>query len=135
MKAFLVAMFIVFLCFTAYVRYLESITVFHPSHELLATPRQRGLDFENVTLTCTINNATHLSIFTKNSNTPFLKKLYDYRMIQTSEKPVDIKILQWEEFISRINGGKEKYSSLADVVRTTAIAEECYTKRKSLELS
>ncbi len=93
------------------------------------------LDFENVTLTCAINNATQLSIFTKNRNTPFLKKLYDYKVIQTSEKPVDIRMLQWEEFISRINGGKEKYSSLEDAARTTAIAEECYAKRKSLELS
>jgi len=50
MKIFVIAIFIIFLCFMAYVRYLESITVFHPSHELSATPRQRGLDFENVYL-------------------------------------------------------------------------------------
>jgi len=93
------------------------------------------LDFENVTLACTINNATQLSIFTKNRNTPFLKKLYDYKVVQTSEKPIDIKTLQWKEFLMRINGEKEKYSSLTDAVRTTAIAEECYAKRKSLELS
>jgi len=50
MKTFVIAIFIIFLCLTAYVRYLESVTVFHPSHELSATPSQRGLDFENVTL-------------------------------------------------------------------------------------
>lgn len=50
MKTFAVAIFIIVLCLMAYVRYLESITVFHPSHELSATPRQRGLAFENVTL-------------------------------------------------------------------------------------
>src|SRR3989338_1302459 len=50
MKTFVIAGFIIFLCFIAYVRYLESITVFHPSRELSATPRQRGLDFEDVFL-------------------------------------------------------------------------------------
>ena len=50
MKMFAIVILIIFLCLTAYVRYLESITVFHPSHELLATPRQRGLNFENIFL-------------------------------------------------------------------------------------
>ncbi|HXH18341.1 MAG TPA: Gfo/Idh/MocA family oxidoreductase [Chitinophagales bacterium] len=93
------------------------------------------LDFENVTLTCTINNAAQLSIFNRNRNTPFLKRLYEHKVVQTSDKAIDIKMLQWKEFISRIKGGGENFSSLDDAVRTTAIVEECYARRKSLELS
>ena len=48
MKNFLVSVILGVLCFAAYVRYLEMRTVFHPSRRLEVTPRQSGLDFEDV---------------------------------------------------------------------------------------
>ena len=36
------------LCFVAYVRYLESMTVFHPTRKIAATPAQLGLQFEDI---------------------------------------------------------------------------------------
>ncbi len=93
------------------------------------------LNFENVSLKCTINNPSDLYVSTMNNNTPFLKKLGNSKIFKTSEKAIDIKTLQWEEFTSRINGGREKFSSLADAVKTTGLVEECYSKRKTLELT
>ncbi len=44
----MVLIFIVILCFVAYVRYLEATTVFHPDRKIKGTPAQVGLKFENI---------------------------------------------------------------------------------------
>jgi len=41
---------------------------------------------------------------------------------------------QWSEFTTRIDGGKEDISNLAQAVRTTSILEQCYSNRKPLKL-
>ena len=48
MKNLMISIFIVILCFLAYVRYLESVTVFHPTRKIEVTPTQVGLKFENI---------------------------------------------------------------------------------------
>ena len=44
----MILIIIIALCFVAYVRYLESVTVFHPSKKIEATPAQAGLKFEDI---------------------------------------------------------------------------------------
>ena len=48
MKILLVVFITAFLSLAAYVRYLESITVFHPAKEIERTPRSIGLGFEDI---------------------------------------------------------------------------------------
>lgn len=42
---------------------------------------------------------------------------------------------QWIEFTTRINGGMEVVSSLAQAVETTFLLDECYSNRRTLELA
>lgn len=50
MKTLLILILIILAGLIAYVRYLESMTVFHPSQQLTATPQERGMRFEDIYL-------------------------------------------------------------------------------------
>ncbi|GIV33730.1 MAG: hypothetical protein KatS3mg031_1265 [Chitinophagales bacterium] len=93
------------------------------------------LEFHNVTIKCTINNGNQYYIAHHRKQTPLLKNIYKDELRTLRGPQLNIMEQQWQEFMQRLSGHAAGPSSLQDAIRTTAVAESCYTMKEKLHLA